>query len=31
MARRKTTDKNFADLQEEIDLERFRESVRSNF
>ncbi|MBS4167361.1 hypothetical protein NEOC65_002469, partial [Neochlamydia sp. AcF65] len=30
MARRKTTDKNFADLQEEIDLERFRESVRSN-
>ncbi|MBS4167273.1 MULTISPECIES: hypothetical protein [unclassified Neochlamydia] len=31
MPKRKTADKNFADLQEEIDLERFRESVRSNF
>jgi hypothetical protein len=31
MPGRKTSDKNFADLQKEIDLERFRESVRSDF
>lgn len=31
MPKRKISDKNFADLQEEIDLEKFKESVKSNF
>jgi predicted transposase YbfD/YdcC len=31
MPKRKTTDKNFANLQEEIDLESFKESIKSNF
>jgi hypothetical protein len=31
MPKRKITNKNFANFQEDIDLERFTESVRSNF
>lgn len=31
MPKRKTTDKNFIDLQEELDLEAFQESIQSNF
>lgn len=31
MPKRKTSDKNFADLQTEFDMENFQESIKSNF